>query len=90
MVPDSTAEEGYKIEGVSPDYEFWVSADSIKLGETEIEVPITIPSKQELAMLAIKTLQERQKTVMANAYDEKQRIQGKIDALMMLEHNPEN
>jgi hypothetical protein len=90
MVPDSHAKEGYTIVVIPEAKSWWMSANDIKLDTFTQTFEVDIPGRQELAVLAVATLEERQKTILANAHKEHQELQQKINALLMLEHISED
>lgn len=66
----------------------WATRDEqINLGEIEItyEIPFGLDS-DAIREKAIKTLQDKQERIIADAYMAKQRLQIKIDKLLMLTH----
>jgi len=86
MSPNSSSKEGYDIVIVPESKAWWMSTDDIKLNTFTQTFEVDIPSRQELAVLAVATLEERQKAILAKAHEDHQALQVKINALMMLEH----
>lgn len=85
MVPTAN-DDGYIIQ-LYPKAMHWYAGDeSIKLGEHKVALELDIPGREELARLAVETLQARQTAILAKAERERQEIQTKIDVLMLLEH----
>lgn len=88
MVPDSTEEQGFRIRLIQSDMAYWADDDHIKIGEHELDLDLTIPSQQELQVMAIDSLKDKQEAIMKQAVERKQELQVKIDNLLMLEYQP--
>jgi hypothetical protein len=63
-----------------------MSPEDIMLKEVEIEIDLDIPSKNELILLAIASMEDKQKQIIADARLESAKIQTKINQLMCIEH----
>ena len=90
LCPNQNAADGYDIQVIPADKTWWVSSDAIKIGEHELCILLDIPGRQELAKLAVATLQERQVAISAKAEKDRVELQAKIDVLLSLEYIDED
>lgn len=63
-----------------------MNEDDIDLQNIEIEYEMNDIDEQAMVLRAIETLKDRQQKIIADAQLKKNRLQIKIDHLMMLEH----
>lgn len=87
---DQDSDSGMKISAVPSCWEFFMSEDAIKVGEVKVtyDLPPDLTA-DKLRKMAIETLKEKKQNVIATAYKEEQRLQGKIDKLLLLTHQGE-
>jgi hypothetical protein len=86
MEPDSFEDDGYTIRVLPEEFKYHSGLDAIELGKSTYTIDYTIPDRNELAQLAIKTLQEKQNRARADAERACNELQVKINALLQLEH----
>lgn len=86
MVPSATSDDGFILQLYPASMSWYSGNDAIKLGEHKVDLELDIPDRQALAVLAVETLQARQKDILVKAEKDRQKLQIKIDALMLLEH----
>ncbi len=86
MRPSSTEESGYRFVVACKDLRWATGSEDILLDTVNVEIGIADYSQNELALKAIATLRERQERVLAEAEVETQRLQEKIDRLLLLPH----
>ena len=90
LCPNQNAADGYDIQVIPEHRTWWMNSDDIKIGEHELCILLDIPGRQELAKLAVATLQERQVAILAKAEKDRTELQAKIDILLSLEYIDED
>jgi len=82
---DASKDTGMNFFIVPDRYEYYPNDEQVKL--SEIEIKYKIPegiSEQDIREKAIKTLRDKQERVVAEAEIQRQKLQVKIDGLLML------
>ncbi len=83
------APAGFSFYLVPERWKYYPSADDVRVGETEVSYsPPANLTTEEIRGMAIKTLQDRQTQVVAEAQKKKMQLQKKIDSMVMLPFIP--
>lgn len=81
-------EDRFEVKLLSEETRWYAGEDWIKICETEVHCSVEIPSDDELLLKLIRTLEEKQSNVLAQAQQEYNRIQQKIDELKLITYVP--
>lgn len=88
--PDADAEHGFILMPVHPTHEYWMRDSDIKVDTVNIEyLPPQNMSREEMIQKAVITLRDKQKQIRAEAHKEVQKLEEKINEMLLLTHQPE-
>lgn len=86
-VPDPKQKEGFKLELVAPHRKWWMNDSDVMVGVTTVSYePPEDMSREDLAIKAVETLRDRQKQAMAEAQMKYDKLQVRINELLMITH----
>lgn len=85
---DTEAESGIKLSLIPKRFTYYMGDEAVQLEEVVVRYNLSAKlDANTLRKKAIKTLQDRQKEVIAQAYQREQELQGNIDSLLLLTHD---
>ena len=85
--PDNEQERGFSLLLMPPEKSWYMGNDDVDLGEVEVLFsPPEEMTEQQMRLKAIKTLEAKQKRLIAEAQNEVTKLQSRIDGMKLLTH----
>ena len=85
-VPNETAAKGFDLQICPINKLWWMNDGDIKLSDQPVTVYVDIPDEKTLIVKAVETLRDRQKAILAESQQNVDKLQDRIDKLLMLAH----
>lgn len=88
-IADADEKEGFKLRLVPPEYSWYMGSTDVKVGTTSVQyMPPDNMSREEMCIKAVATLKEKQVQVRARAELEINKLEARIQELLLLTYNP--
>lgn len=88
-IADAAEKDGFRLRLLPPEYSWYMDTTDVKVGTTSIQfITPDNMSREEMAIKAIATLKEKQTEIRARAEMEINKLEARIQELLLLTYNP--